>query len=93
MQKQASSHISVRQTKYKWLYVIGSVCPEGGESVGLLSPTINSDVVNVFLKQFTKEVSHNAHVLLLWDQAGFHTSMKLKVQENMTIVPLPAVFT
>ena len=55
----------------------------------MLSPTINSDVVNIFLKQFTEEVSRDVHVLLLWDQAGFHTSKKLKIPENMTIVPLP----
>ena len=55
----------------------------------MLSPTINSDLANVFLKQFTKEVSHNVHVLLLWDQAGFHTSKKSKIPEDMTIVPLP----
>jgi transposase len=51
---------------------------------------INSDVVNIFLKQFTEEVSRDVHVLLLWDQAGFHTSKKLKIPANMTIVPLPA---
>jgi transposase len=79
----------VRQTKYEWLYVIGAVCPETGESVGLLSPTINSDVVSLFLKQFTEEVSHDVHILLLWDQAGFHTSKKLNIPKNMTIVPLP----
>jgi transposase len=55
----------------------------------LLSPTINSEVVNVFLKQFTEEVSQDVHVLLLWDRAGFHTSKKLKIPENVTIVPLP----
>ena len=65
------------------------VCPESGESAGLLSPTINSDVVNLFLKQFTKKVLQDVHVLLLWDQAGFHTSKKLKIPANMTIVPLP----
>lgn len=55
----------------------------------MLSPTINSEVVNVFLKQFTAEVSQDVHVLLLWDRAGFHTSKKLKIPENVTIVPLP----
>ena len=54
---------------------------------------INSDVVNIFLKQFTEEVSRDVHVLLLLDQAGFHTSKKLKIPENMTIVPLPAYST
>jgi len=82
-------HGAVRQTKYEWLYVVGAVCTESGESVGSLSPTINSDVVNVFLKQFTAEVSRDVHVLLLWDHAGFNTSKKLKNPENMTIVPLP----
>ncbi|MCJ7626596.1 MAG: hypothetical protein MUO76_24145 [Anaerolineaceae bacterium] len=72
--------------------VVGAVCPESGESVGLLSPAINSDVVNIFLKQFTEEVSRDVHVLLLWDQAGFHTSRKLKIPENMTIVPFNLKF-
>ena len=61
---------AVRQIKYERLYVVGVVCPESGEGAGLLSPAINSDVVNIFLKQFTEEVSRDVHVLLLRDQAG-----------------------
>ena len=87
--KTGSRPRALRQTKYEWLYVVGAVCPASGETVGLLSPLINSDVVNLFLKQFTAEVSRDVHILLLWDQAGFHTSKKLKPPENMTIVPLP----
>jgi transposase len=81
---------AVRQTKYEWLYVIGAVCPENGQSVGLLSPIINTDVVNVFSEQFAAEVSRDVHVIMVWDQAGFHTSRELKLLENVTIVPLPA---
>ena len=88
--KTGSRPRAVRQTKYEWLYVIGAVCPSSGESVGLLSPVINSDIVNLFIKQFTKEVSHDIHVLLVWDQAGFHTSKNLNIPGNMTILPLPA---
>ena len=80
--KTGSRPRAVRQTKYEWLYIVGAVCPASGESVGLLSPVINSDVVNLFIKQFTKEVSRDVHVLLVWDQAGFHTSKKLKVPED-----------
>ena len=87
--KTGSRPRAVRQTKYEWLYIVGAVCPASGESVGLLSPVINSDVVNLFIKQFTKEVSRDVHVLLVWDQAGFHTSKKLKIPEDMTILPLP----
>lgn len=46
-------------------------------------------MVNVFLRQFTAEVSRDVHILLLWDRADFHTSRELKVPDNLTIVPLP----
>ena len=46
-------------------------------------------MMNVFFEQFTAEVSSDVHILMIWDQAGFHTSKKLKVPENVTIVPLP----
>ena len=79
----------MRQTKYEWIYVLGAVCPQTGQSVGLLTPTINTDIMNIFFEQFAAEVSPDIHVVMVWDQAGFHTSKKLKVPENVTIVPLP----
>lgn len=79
----------VRQTKYEWLYVIGAVCPQTGQSVGLLSPTINTDMMISFFEQFAAEVSSDIHVVMVWDQAGFHTSKNLKIPDNVTIVPLP----
>ena len=80
---------ALRQTKYEWLYVIGAVCPQTGQSVGLLSPTINTDMMISFFEQFAVEVSSNIHVVMVWDQAGFHTSKNLKIPANVTIVPLP----
>jgi transposase len=43
----------------------------------------------VFFKQFIAEVSEDVHILMLWDMAGFHTSKKLKIPRNVTIVSLP----
>ena len=80
---------AVRQTKYEWLYVIGAACPETGQSVGLLAPTINTDMINAFFEQFKQEVPAAAHVVMIWDQAGFHTAKAVRVPENITIVPLP----
>ena len=78
------------QTKYDWLYVIGAVCPETGQTVGLISPNINTSIINVFFEQFIKEVSPDVHVIMLWDKAGFHISKELNTPENATIVPLPS---
>jgi len=80
----------VCQTKYDWLYVIGAVCPETGQTVGLISPNINTSIINVFFEQFIKEVSPDVHVIMLWDKAGFHISKELNTPENATIVPLPS---
>ena len=80
---------ALRQTKYEWLYVIGAVCPQTGQSVELLSPTINTNMMSSFFEQFAAEVSSDIHVVMVWDQAGFHTSKNLKIPANVTIVPLP----
>jgi len=46
-------------------------------------------MVNAFFEQFAAEVSPEVHVMMVWDQAGFHTSKKLNIPANVTIVPLP----
>ena len=88
--RRGSRPRTVHQTKYDWLYVIGAVCPETGRTAGLISPNINTSIINVFFEQFIKEVSPDVHVVMLWDKAGFHTSKKLKTPENVTIIPLPS---
>jgi len=43
----------------------------------------------IFLKILSEEVGENDHVVLVMDQAGWHTSPKLKVPENITRLFLP----
>lgn len=81
---------ALRQTKYEWLYVIGAVCPRTGQSIGLLSPYMNTEIMNIYLQQFSRELAADVHAVLLWDRAGFHTSRDLKIPDNVTIIPLPA---
>ena len=88
--RRGSRPRAVRQTKYEWLYVIGAVCPQTGQSIGLLSPYISVDVMNVYLEQFSRELAADVHAILLWDQAGFHTSSRLNIPANVSLLPLPA---
>jgi len=80
----------LRQTKYEWLYVIGAVCPQTGQSIGLLSPYINAEIMNIYLQQFSRELALNVHAVLIWDRAGFHKSKELRIPGNVTIIPLPS---
>jgi transposase len=46
--------------------------------------------MNEHLKEIAQAVTPGAHAVLLLDQAGWHTSRKLQVPANITLVPLPA---
>lgn len=43
----------------------------------------------MFFKEFEKECNPDVHVVMIWDQAGFHTSDKVKLPKNVTLVSLP----
>ena len=88
--KRGSRPTAVRQTEYEYLWVLGAVCPETGHAEGLLSPQLNTKIVNTFLAQFSQAIPEGEHVVMVWDGAGFHTSKALVVPENITLVQLPA---
>ena len=46
--------------------------------------------MDLHLAEIAKDVAPGRHALLLLDQAGWHTSPKLDVPPNITLVPLPA---
>jgi transposase len=80
---------AVKQTQYGNLYVLAAVCPRTGNSAGLLAPKLNTDTVNAFFKQLSLEIAADVHVVMIWDQAGYHTSGLLKTPENVTLLSLP----
>lgn len=69
--------------------MLGAACPATGQTVGLLAPQLNASVVNKFFEEFAKEVDPGVHVVMFWDQAGFHTAKALKIPPNLTLIPLP----
>ena len=87
--RTGSRPAAVRQTEYDYLWVLGAVCPKTGQADGLLSPRLNTDVINVFLEQFAATLADDEHAVMLWDGAGFHTSKRLRVPDNVTLIQLP----
>jgi hypothetical protein len=86
---RGSRPVAVKQTEYEYVYALGAACPATGQTVGLLSPTLHTAVVNLFLAQMSAELHAGVHALLVWDQAGYHKSHDLLVPENITLVYLP----
>ncbi len=87
--RKGSRPTAIRQTEYEYLWVLGAVCPETGQAEGLLSPQLNTKIVNEFLRQFSQTIPADEHAVILGDGAGFHGSKQLCVPDNVTIVTLP----
>jgi hypothetical protein len=56
----------------------------------LVLPGCNTATMNLHLAEIALAVAPGAHAVLLMDQAGWHTTGKLKVPENISIVALPS---
>ena len=80
---------AIRQTQYEYLYVFSAVCPATGDASGLITPNVNTGVMNAFLEQFSAELPEDAHAAMVLDRAGWHTTTALRVPANVTLVPLP----
>jgi transposase len=80
---------AIKQTQYEYLYVFSAVCPESGDACGLIVPHVNTQVMNVFLEQFSIELPADAHAVMVLDRAGWHTAEALKVPANVTLIHLP----
>ena len=86
--KRGSRPRAVRPTQYTSLYVLAAVCVSTGAASALVIPELNTEVLNLFLKQFARELPAGVHAVLLWDGAGYHTSGDLKVPKNVSLIQL-----
>jgi putative transposase len=77
-----------RQIIRTYLYVFTAVCPALGRMTSLILPWANTEMMNIFLRQVAEDFS-DYFILMLIDQAGWHTSQKLELPENIRLIKLP----
>lgn len=88
--EKGSRPTAVKQTEYDWIYLFGAVNPLTGDSSGLLAPTVNTGYMNHHLRFISEQAGPDVHVILVLDQAGWHTAKDLQLPENITLFYLPA---
>ena len=79
-----------RDQRTQSAYIFGAICPAEGKGAGLVLPRCNTHAMTLHLDEISHAVASGAHAVVLLDQAGWHTSGKLAVPDNITLVPLPA---
>ena len=79
-----------RDQRTQSAYIFGAICPAEGKAAGLVLPRCNTQAMALHLDEISHAVAPGAHAVVLLDQAGWHTSTKLPVPGNLTLLPLPA---
>ncbi len=79
----------VRQKQFLSTNIFGVVCPEIDSNFVLILPEKNTEMMQLFLDEYSKIIPKNKFVALVVDQAGWHKSHDLKIPANMCFVLLP----
>ena len=87
--KRGTRPRAVRDRRYTWAWLFGAVCPERGVGAAVVLPHVNVEAMNIHLAEMARRVAGGAHAVLVLDGAGWHTSPRLRVPENISLLPLP----
>ena len=81
----------VVQHRFQWLYVYSFVHPASGQTEWFLLPTVTAAVFTIALAHFARAVGAgpSKRVLLVLDQAGWHTSPQVVVPAGIQLLFLP----
>jgi transposase len=78
-----------KDQRYENAYLFGAVCPARDTGVALIMPHADTDAMQKHIDEIGHAVTPGAHALIILDRAGWHTTGKLKLPDNLTLVPLP----
>jgi len=62
--------------------------PFNGELDALILPEVNAQSMSLFLKELSRNHTHE-HIVLILDRAGWHTTGELTIPKNITLHWLP----
>ena len=75
--------------RYASAYLFGAICPARGIGAGLALPFADTEAMNAHLAEISAHVAKGAHGVILMDKAGWHTTPRLVVPGNISIIFLP----
>jgi len=80
----------VRDNRHTNAYIFGAICPARGVGAAIITPTVNTECMNLHLAEISTQVAPGAIAALICDGAGWHqTGRALKLPDNIVLVPLP----
>lgn len=80
----------VKQCEYDWLYLWAAVDPASGDAIAMLTPTVNTELMQTFIDGLSGHIKGDEHAVLVLDNAGWHHAKALNWPTNVTPMFLPA---
>jgi hypothetical protein len=87
--KRGSRPRAPRDRRFEWAYLFGAICPERSTGAAIIMPEVNVAAMNEHLVEISRRVSVGAIALLVLDGAGWHSSPRLTLPDNIVLLPLP----
>ncbi|KRE03498.1 transposase [Bosea sp. Root670] len=72
--------------RYESAHLFGAICPARGVGAALATPFADTHVMQAHLREIARTVAKSAHAGLLLDRAGWHTTGKLAVPRNVSLI-------
>jgi hypothetical protein len=88
--KRGSRPRAPRDQRYEWAYLFGAICPERSTGAAIIMPEVNIEAMNEHLAEISRRISVGAIAVLVLDGAGWHTSPRLNLPDNIVLRRLPA---
>jgi DDE superfamily endonuclease len=87
--------VATVQHRFAWRYVVGFVPPASGRTVVHLATSVNIPLFEAELAAFARAAgaSPTKQIVLVLDQAGWHTSLRLRVPpDHVHLLFLPPLY-
>src|ERR1700730_4800705 len=80
----------VRGNRHETAYIFGAICPARGVGAAVITPTVNTECMNLHLAEISTQITSGSVAALICDGAGWHQSGgELKLPDKIVLLPLP----
>jgi hypothetical protein len=69
---RGSRPVMVRDNRHDSAYIFGAICPARGVGAAIITPSANTEMMNLHLAEISTQVTQGAMCVLLCDGAGWH---------------------
>ena len=85
-----SRPLMVRDNRHDNAYLFGAICPARGVGAALITPSANTECMNLHLIEISTQVSPGARAVVICDGAGWHQrGGMLELPDNIVLLHLP----